>query len=139
MNDFGSPLWLDIQNLPNFLSHLRAFSRYANCLIMITLDSSIIEPKLYKNFIRISDAVFRMEFVEEHEQKAMSLYQKFDGRFYVQKLPAICSAATNRPDCLDLIFELKKKNFEFKIFHLPPALGANVENKSVCQKIIEDF
>lgn len=139
LNDLGSPLWSDPENISTFFCHLRAFSRHCNCLIMISLDSSLLEAKLYKTLLRLTDAVFRMEFVDEEEQKAMSLHQKFDGRFYVIKLPAICSAATNRPDCLDLIFALKRKNFEIKIFHLPPALGNNVENKSVCHRIQDDF
>lgn len=106
---------------------------------MITLDSSLLETKLLKTVLRLTDAVFRMEFVDEEEQKAMSLHQKFDGRFYIIKLPAICSAATNRPDCLDLIFALKRKTFEIKIFHLPPALGENSQNKNACQKIQNEF
>lgn len=68
----------------------------------------------------------------------MNLHQQFDGRFYIIKLPTIFSAASYRPECLDLIFLLNRSYFEIKIFHLPPAL----ENESTAQQktcVMEEF
>lgn len=72
----------------------------------------------------------------------MNLHQRFDGRFYIIKLPTVFSAAPHRPNCLDLIFSLKRTHFEIKIFHLPPAIGnenTTKQHKSSCQRVQEEF
>lgn len=144
LDDLNSPLWSDPHNLSTFLANLRAFSRHINCLIMITIDSLISSTELCREFLRVSDAAFRLDFLNAAEQKAMNLHEQFDGRFFIQKLPAITSMSCARPECLDLVFNLTRKKFEVKIFHLPPAIGGSDDNNkqgiySVCQTVQEDF
>lgn len=71
----------------------------------------------------------------------MNLYQQFDGRFYIKKLSTILSPASHRPECLDLIFSLKRSYFEIKKLYLPPAIENKftTEKKINCQHFEKEF
>uniref|UniRef100_A0A915CRR3 Elongator complex protein 4 n=1 Tax=Ditylenchus dipsaci TaxID=166011 RepID=A0A915CRR3_9BILA len=143
--DVNSPLWDTTEmDLPKFLVYLKSFCRHINCLVMLGVDTGLMSDRLKTNVVRVADTVFQLEYVSEEDQKAMSLFQKFDGRLKILKLPSIYSACpTNRPECLDLVFCLKLRFFEVKIFHLPPAIQENESSKnspmSSCQRIQNEF
>ncbi|KAI1729186.1 PAXNEB protein domain-containing protein [Ditylenchus destructor] len=144
IHDFSSPLWSsDNGCMLSFLTHLKAFTRQLNCVVIFSIDSTLLPHEVTSRIIRLADAVFRLEYLSESTQKAMSLYQKFDGRFYIVKLPSIPSAGpSNRPDCLDLVFSLKRRSFEVSILHLPPAIGEEEVKKmpaTSCRTLQNEF
>ncbi|KAI1721387.1 PAXNEB protein [Ditylenchus destructor] len=144
IQNFSSPLWSSENgSMLSFLTHLKAFTRQLNCVMIFSIDSTLLSHEITSRIMRLADAVFRLEHLSESTQKAMSLYQKFDGRFYIVKLPSIPSAGpSNRPECLDLVFSLKRRSFEVSILHLPPAIGEEDVKKmpaTSCRTLQNEF
>uniref|UniRef100_A0A914HQS9 Elongator complex protein 4 n=1 Tax=Globodera rostochiensis TaxID=31243 RepID=A0A914HQS9_GLORO len=143
--DLSSPLWADASLLQQFCAHLKAFCRRYNSAALLSLDSSSLTgSNCRQNILQFVDGAFKMERMDEREQKTLCLRRRIDGgRFYIVKLPAFRSAAPAvLPVSSDLLFSLRKRCFELKVLHLPPALGEEKEEtkKPKCrQSLIDQF
>ncbi|KAI3420254.1 hypothetical protein GPALN_003570 [Globodera pallida] len=145
ITDLSSPLWADASLLQQFCAHLKAFCRRYNSAALLSLDSSSLTgSNCRQNILQFVDGAFQMERMDEREQKTLCLRRRIDGgRFYIVKLPAFRSAAPAvLPVSSDLLFSLRKRCFELKVLHLPPALGDEKEEKkkpNCSQSLIDQF
>lgn len=77
----------------------------------------------------------------EFDDTVKKFGDRFDGYFRLLKLPSIASIATHCPVSSDLIFQLQKRKFDIRVFHLPPALDDDKKKNSTpkCQEILQSF
>lgn len=52
--------WGEYKLLKQLLIRLKVFSRHANVLIMVTVDSSLMEKEEFDGLLNYADAVFRV-------------------------------------------------------------------------------
>ncbi|KAI6205013.1 putative elongator complex protein 4 [Aphelenchoides besseyi] len=141
LTDFGSPFYEDPENFRPFLFQLRSLLQTANLIVMLTVDESILTTDDSTALLSSSDAYFRLEIPDAETKKNMGLEERYDGRFHVRKLPLLNSISTNKPDCVDLVFEKHRRYIEIRILHLPAVMGGAAEEaaKTPCQRILDQF
>uniref|UniRef100_A0AAF5D7V2 Elongator complex protein 4 n=1 Tax=Strongyloides stercoralis TaxID=6248 RepID=A0AAF5D7V2_STRER len=106
-------------NLVKFLRLLQMYTRGLHCLIYLTYNEEALEKNILDAILDISNAVFSL-ISYEHTR---GLFDKFNGRLLIKKLPSISSVIPFKPPSVDLIFQKHKRYLEIRVFHLPPALG----------------
>jgi len=159
ITDMGSPLWADPSNLSRFLLYLRGketccyvpyvfpipsvFTRQANCIILLTADTLLLDECGRVDLLNCCDTYFQLEPVGEQQRKEMNAFQKFDGRFIIKKLASPYSIAPFHPECTDMVFDLTRHSFDINVLHLPPAIGrdgaTDTANTMSCQRIQSEF
>ncbi|KAI6229948.1 putative elongator complex protein 4 [Aphelenchoides fujianensis] len=139
--DLGSPLFEDAAAFRPFLCQLRALVQTANVCVMVSVDESLLAADDRRLLVDLADAYFRLEIPDAESKKNMGLEERYDGRFHIVKLPLLNSIATNKPDCVDLVFEKHRRYVELRILHLPAVMGGAAEAaaKTPCQKILDQF
>ncbi|CEF70461.1 Elongator complex protein 4 [Strongyloides ratti] len=106
-------------NLIKFLRLLQMYTRGLHCLIYLTYNGDVLEKNMLDAILDISNAVFSL-IAYEHTR---GLFDKFNGRLLIKKLPCITSVSPFKPRSVDLVFQKHKRYLEIRVFHLPPSLG----------------
>ncbi|KAI6240697.1 putative elongator complex protein 4 [Aphelenchoides fujianensis] len=124
-----------------FLGQVRALIQTANVCVMVSVDDSLLAADDRRLLVDLADAYLRLEIPDADAKKNMGLEERYDGRFHIRKLPLLNSIATNKPDCVDLVFEKHRRYVELRILHLPAVMGGAAEAaaKTPCQKILDQF
>ncbi|CAD5234249.1 unnamed protein product [Bursaphelenchus xylophilus] len=139
INDFGSPLFEDSDATYNFITKLKVLLLHSNAVCMLYLNEKLFSTSEIDGFITVADNFFRVEPHDEEIKKDLGLEDSYDGRFHIVKLPLLNSFATNKPACVDLVFERHRHYLEIKILHLPAVMGGGVPVKSACQTVADSF
>lgn len=146
INHLSSPIWDDLDYLPFFLTQLKAFCRYTNVIVLISLDSLLLKTGLFNICLQYVDAAFRLQSMDKNDQIQLHLNHKIDrGRFFILKLPSISSASPMHiPPIRDLLFLLRNNIFELETLHLPPAFRPDEEtseykNKHSYKSLMDQF
>uniref|UniRef100_A0A0K0FAR4 Elongator complex protein 4 n=1 Tax=Strongyloides venezuelensis TaxID=75913 RepID=A0A0K0FAR4_STRVS len=106
-------------NLIRFLRLLQIYTRNLHCLIYITYNADVFDKHVLNAILDISNGVFSL-VAYKHTR---GLFDKFDGRLLIKKLPCITSVIPFKPRSVDLVFQKHKRYLEIRVFHLPPSLG----------------
>ena len=48
-------------------------------IVLITLDSTLLDSKLYQRCLQYADAIFQMQKMDEKEQAELHLHHRIDG------------------------------------------------------------
>uniref|UniRef100_A0A0N4Z941 Elongator complex protein 4 n=1 Tax=Parastrongyloides trichosuri TaxID=131310 RepID=A0A0N4Z941_PARTI len=118
------------ENLIKFLRLLFTYTRNFHSLIYLSFNSDVLMKHQRDALLDISSAFFSFNAYENTK----GFFDKFDGRLIIKKLPTITSVIPFKPKSVDLIYEKHKRYLDIRIFHLPPALGADedIGSKSSC-------
>jgi hypothetical protein len=138
LDRIGSPLFEDPQNCRRFLRNLKTLIQSANVIVMLNIDESILSVDENSTLLSVADAYFRLDIPDAETKKNIGLEEKYDGHFQIVNLPQLNAFTTNKPDCVDLVFERHRRYFEVRILHLPAVMGGEAP-KTPCQKIQEEF
>ena len=140
LTDIGSPTFSDHAALKSFFCKLRTRLSTANVLVMLSVDDTLLTEEERDILMAIADAKFALDVPDAETKNAHALEERYDGRFFVEKLPLLNSIATHKPDCIDLVFEKHRRYFDIRILHLPAIMGGGNEvPKSACQKVLDSF
>ncbi|KAI6192025.1 putative elongator complex protein 4 [Aphelenchoides bicaudatus] len=139
LDGIGSPLFEDGSKCQQFLRNLKALIQQANAIVMLSIDESVLNQKEHKTLLSIADAYFRLDVPDAETKKNIGLEERYDGHFQIVKLPHLNSFTTNKPDCVDLVFEKHRRYLEIRILHLPAVMGGADVAKTPCQSIQEQF
>lgn len=138
IDEIGSPLFEDPQNCRRFLRNLKALIQCANVIVMLNVDESTMSVDENLVLLSIADAFFRLDVPDAETKKNIGLEERYDGHFQIVNLPQLNAFTTNKPDCVDLVFEKHRRYFEIRILHLPAVMGGE-SAKTPCQSIQDQF
>ncbi|CAD5229557.1 unnamed protein product [Bursaphelenchus okinawaensis] len=139
VNDVGSPLFEDSDNYFTFLRKLKVLLMNTNAVCLLIVNEKLFTTPELDDIVNVSDCFFRIEPHDEDVKRDLALEDSYDGRFHIRKLPHLNSFATNKPNCVDLVFERHRHYLEIKILHLPAVMGGAQPVKSACQTIADSF
>uniref|UniRef100_A0AC35TJQ9 Elongator complex protein 4 n=1 Tax=Rhabditophanes sp. KR3021 TaxID=114890 RepID=A0AC35TJQ9_9BILA len=118
IKDIG--LYDDPEFFLKFLQLLKLYTRDLHALIYLIVNTNGLPQYEQEALLDISNAYFVLEAFASTK----GFFDKFDGRLIIKRLPTITSAAQFKPVSVDLVFQKHKRYLDIRIFHLPPALGA---------------
>jgi hypothetical protein len=106
---------------------------------MMSVDENTLHSDEQLMLRLVADAYFRLDVPDARTKEEFGLEERYDGRFHIVKLPHLNSFTTNKPECVDLVFEKHRRYFEIRILHLPAVMGGAEVAKTPCQSIQEQF
>uniref|UniRef100_A0A915ANS0 Elongator complex protein 4 n=1 Tax=Parascaris univalens TaxID=6257 RepID=A0A915ANS0_PARUN len=115
VQDFGSPLWEDSHLALKFLAHIKAALNDRYAVLMLSMNSTAVDPHLKERIYSYCDVGFILEAVEDG--LASMFGDHFDGYFRIIKLPSVSSLGPHCPESSDLTFESHRRRFDVKILH----------------------
>ena len=111
-----------------FLLYLRKILRQSLAVCLITVQNDLLnDANFLSKIAHLSDFMFMID--NTPESTARLAKTQYEGFFKIIKLPSINSINFYMPETLDLAFYVKRKRFVVEIFHLPPEIGEDSEEK----------
>ncbi|CAD6194214.1 unnamed protein product [Caenorhabditis auriculariae] len=132
IQNIGSPLWTDSEDLPKFLILLRALMRTAYGIVYLSTNSLNLSEKLARQLEVVADIHVELVAFKDEEKQQMKHLGPANGYFRLVSLSRLATVGTHTPPILDLVFEASRKGFEIRVLHLPPAVNEPSPAKNAC-------